>query len=229
MKSTLFVFRHAQSTDNAAHLFSGWRNPSLTPKGKREALHTRAQLKGLPVDLGFSSSERRAMQTLRIVLGSRRIPTIIDDRIIERCYGVLQGQSKKKLAKVNARLVHYYRRDFRAQPPFGESVEMVHTRTLAFIRELLPILRRYRCNVAVSCHGNSMRPIRRFFEHLSISAEMKLENPQDKAMVYHIITSGKRLPRSFSWKGVVKPTEVIYASDARNPLRKFYSKKQRTV
>jgi broad specificity phosphatase PhoE len=33
----IFLFRHAQTTDNATHTFSGRRDPDLTPSGVEEA------------------------------------------------------------------------------------------------------------------------------------------------------------------------------------------------
>ncbi|MAF34426.1 2,3-bisphosphoglycerate-dependent phosphoglycerate mutase [Candidatus Woesearchaeota archaeon] len=221
MNSTLLVFRHAQSTDNQKKQFSGWRDPPLTAKGKKEALHTKKQLKDYTIDIGFESSQKRSAQTLRIVLGKRKIPVFVDDRIIERCYGVFQGQKHAKFIKANPHLVQKVRRGYATVPEFGESVKMVHGRTLNFLKQLLPLLRKYKMTVAISCHGNSMRPIRRHFERLSIKKEMKLENPQDRAMIYHVRTKGLPLPK-IKWKSVRKPKNILYAANKKNPLRKYY-------
>ena len=43
-----------------------------------------------------------------------------------------------------------------------------------------------RVNVAISAHGNSMRPFRRHFEKLTIKRMMKLENPWDDYFEYKI-------------------------------------------
>ena len=41
-------------------------------------------------------------------------------------------------------------------------------------------------NVAISAHGNSMRPFRRYFEKLSVEKMMKLENPYDDYFGYRL-------------------------------------------
>ena len=61
---------------------------------------------------------------------------------------------------------------------------MVENRTLHFIAQLKEWLKQNPGNIAISCHGNSMRPIREVFEHLSIKQMLQLENPQDQAMEY---------------------------------------------
>ena len=41
----LFIFRHAQTTDNLARTFSGSRDPELTQEGIEEAEKIREELK----------------------------------------------------------------------------------------------------------------------------------------------------------------------------------------
>jgi 2,3-bisphosphoglycerate-dependent phosphoglycerate mutase len=61
---------------------------------------------------------------------------------------------------------------------------MVEKRVLFFIADLIPLMRRKRVNVAISAHGNSMRPVRRYFEDLTIEQMMKLEIPFDEYFEY---------------------------------------------
>jgi len=63
-------------------------------------------------------------------------------------------------------------------------VKMVEKRVLSFIKELLAFMKREKINVAISAHGNSMRPFRRYFEKLSIKEMSKLENPWDDYFEY---------------------------------------------
>jgi hypothetical protein len=83
-------------------------------------------------------------------------------------------------------------------------------------------------NVAISCHGNSLRPIRRVFEHLSLTQMLQIENPQDRAMSYalhvHSINVGnhKKSIAKAIWQGMLVPRQVKLATDQRNPLKKYY-------
>jgi broad specificity phosphatase PhoE len=96
MKCKLFVFRHAETTDNSRELFSGWRDSEITSRGLLQAHEIAKQLSRCKIDYAFTSHLKRARHTLKIVLEKHPpVPVFVDDRVIERCYGVLQGRSKR--------------------------------------------------------------------------------------------------------------------------------------
>jgi 2,3-bisphosphoglycerate-dependent phosphoglycerate mutase len=229
MICNLFVFRHAETTDNSRGIFSGWRDPQLTLKGLLQAQEIAEQLKREKIDYAFTSHLKRACKTLEIVLEKHSaIPVFTDDRLIERCYGLLQGKSKRKAAKERPEWFTKIHRGYDFPPPEGESLKMVENRTLPFLVQLEEWLRQNPGNVAISCHGNSLRPIRRVFEHLSLKQMLQIENPQDRAMSYalnvHSVNIGN--PRKSTikadWQGILVPRQVKLAIDQRNPLKKYY-------
>jgi 2,3-bisphosphoglycerate-dependent phosphoglycerate mutase len=185
----IYLFRHAQTCYNRNHYFTGWKDSRLTPFGIKQAKIIAAKLRGKKFEVAFRTSLSRSRDTLREVLKfhpeCRR--TFIDDRMIERSYGKLQGTSHKKFQREHsADELHDIRRKYDYPPPGGESVRMVERRVLPFIRDLLAFMRRNRVSVAISAHGNSMRPFRRHFEKLTIKQMMKLENPWDDYFEYEI-------------------------------------------
>jgi len=225
----LFVFRHAETTDNSRGIFSGWRDPELTLKGLSQAQEIAEQLRREKMDYAFTSHLKRARKTLEIVLETHpAVPVFMDDRLVERCYGLLQGKSKRRVAKERPEWFAKVHRGYDFPPPEGESLKMVENRTLPFLVQLEEWLRQNPGNVAISCHGNSMRPIRRIFEHLSLKQMLQLENPQDQAMEYalHIHRVNideieeRRLEKD--WHSVVVPSSVKLATDPRNPLKQYY-------
>jgi 2,3-bisphosphoglycerate-dependent phosphoglycerate mutase len=229
MKCNLFVFRHAETTDNSNGIFSGWRDPDLTPKGLLQAQEINKQLEQEKIDYAFTSHLLRAKRTLEIVLKPHlNVPVFTDDRLIERCYGTLQGQSKTKVAEERPEWYARIHRGYDFPPPEGESLKMVESRTLPFVVQLESWLRQNPGNVAVSCHGNSMRPIRRFFEHLSLEQMLQLENPQDKAMKYaleiHSINIGgaEEGKLETNWPSLEIPPSIKLATDPKNPLKQYY-------
>jgi 2,3-bisphosphoglycerate-dependent phosphoglycerate mutase len=229
MICNLFVFRHAETTDNSNHIFSGWRDPDLTPKGLLQAQEVSQQLKQEKIDYAFTSHLLRARRTLEIVLQPHlNVPFFIDDRLIERCYGTLQGKSKIDVAAERPEWFAKIHRGYDFPPPEGESLKMVESRTLDFVVQLKERLRQNPGNVAISCHGNSMRPIRRVFEHLSLKQMLQLENPQDQAMEYalhnHRVNVNEVEERRLEkdWHHSVVPLSVKLATDPRNPLKKYY-------
>jgi len=224
----LFVFRHAKTVDNSRGIFSGWRDSELTLKGLAQAQEIAEQLKRYRIDYAFTSHLRRARKTLEIALKAHpSVLVFIDDRLIERCYGLLQGKSKRKVAHENPEWYAQIHRGYDFTPPEGESLRMVEKRVLSFLEQLGEWLGQTPGNVAISCHSNSIRPIRRVFEQLSIEQMLQLESPQDRAIVYdlHLQNWSVESPRRATkpdWKSIVISRKVKLATDPLNPLKKYY-------
>jgi len=63
---------------------------------------------------------------------------------------------------------------------------MVEKRVNSFVKDLIKMIKKEKVNVAISAHGNSMRPFRKYFEKLSVKEMMSLENPYDRYFEYKI-------------------------------------------
>ena len=186
---TIYLFRHAQTYFNREKRFTGWKDSRLTPFGWEQAQIIAGKLKGKRIDAAFQTSLSRSRDTMRAVLKFHPEcrKTFTDDRMIERSYGRLQGMSHRAYERTHsAEELHRIRRSYDYPPPGGESIRMVELRVLPFIRDLLAYMKKHRVNVAISAHGNSMRPFRRHFEKLTIAEMMKLENPWDDYFEYEI-------------------------------------------
>jgi 2,3-bisphosphoglycerate-dependent phosphoglycerate mutase len=214
----IYLFRHAQTFYNKKHYFTGWKDSKLTPLGIRQSKKVARKLKNKEFDVAYQTRLSRSKDTLKEVLKfhpeCKKI--ITDNRMIERCYGTVQGKSHKIFVKEEGEdsyktLLHWHkidhlsgkekeefidkvgsaelqiiRRAYSVAPPKGESVKMVEKRVLSFIRDLLKKMKKEKINVAISAHGNSMRPFRRYFEKLTIDKMMSLENPWDDYIEYTI-------------------------------------------
>lgn len=225
----LFVFRHAETFDNRRGIFSGWRDSELTSKGLAQAQKIAEQLKRYRIDYAFTSHLKRARKTLEIVLEAHpSVPVFADDRLIERCYGLLQGKSKRKIAHENPDWFAQIHRGYELAPPNGESLRMVEKRVLSFLEQLREWSGQNPGNVAISCHSNSIRPIRRVFDNLPLEQMLQLESPQDRAMFYYLRLRNlhsEELKGRLSmqnWKGVLVSRQVKLATDPLNPLKKYY-------
>ena len=229
MSCKLFVFRHAETFDNRRGIFSGWRDSELTSKGIAQAQKIAEQLKRYRIDYAFTSHLKRARKTLEIVLEAHpSVPVFTDDRLIERCYGLLQGKSKRKIEHENPDWFAQIHRGYELVPPDGESLRMVEKRVLSFLEQLREWLGQNSGNVVISCHSNSIRPIRRVFDNLPIDQMLQLESPQEHAMIYDIqlrnLRSGQ-LERGVNvqnWAGVLVSRRVKLATDSLNSLKEYY-------
>ena len=225
----LFVFRHSETFDNRHGIFSGWRDSELTSKGLLQAQKIAEQLKQYRIDYAFTSHLSRAKKTLEIVLEAHpTAPVFIDDRLIERCYGLLQGKSKRKIASSDPEWYAQVHRGYESAPPKGESLRMVEKRVLSFLKQLRGWLGQAPGNVAISCHSNSIRPIRRVFENLRLEQVLQLESPQDRAMIYELrlrnlgsgrVGGGSNMQ---NWESLLVSRRLKLATDPLNPLKKYY-------
>ena len=136
MDRVLVLVRHGQSDWNLKNLFTGWKDPDLTPQGVSEAAAAGQRLKdlGLTFDVAYTSALTRAQHTCRLILdqlGQSDLHTIRDQALNERDYGDLSGLNKDDArAKWGEDQVHLWRRSYDVPPPGGESLKDTVARVL---------------------------------------------------------------------------------------------------
>lgn len=182
----IFLFRHAQTTDNLEGIFSGRRDPDLTPSGIEEAEKIRDLLKNENVTKAYSASNKRTKRTLEIVLeGHKNIEIISDPRIRERDYGDLTGKNKEQISKLYPTDYPKWHRGYDTPPPGGESIKQVEKRVTDFIKDI--IANASQNDVIFICaSGNSIRPIRKYFEKMSTEEMSSFEHTRGKVYSYEV-------------------------------------------
>ena len=182
----IFVFRHGQTAYNRNNIFTGWADSELTDEGIKECEQIAEELKDVRPTKAYTSDLKRAQDTLYIVLGSRKdVPVVIDERIKERGYGELTHKSKVEIARQYPKEYPLWHRSYDIPPPGGESMQVVEKRVFAFLDEILPKLKKDDV-VFISAHGNSLRPIRRYFEKLSAEEMCSFEHVRARVYRYEI-------------------------------------------
>ena len=166
-------------------------------------------------DIGFASVLKRAIKTIDIVLEELDqlwIPIQKSWRLNERFYGALQGLNKDEIAaQYGAELVHKWRRDPHELPPAitkdderypGKDPRYKHLtegelpltenligtmdRVLPFWNEfIVPEIRKER-KVLVCGHGNSLRALIQYIDHLSDEQVTQLDIPTGIPLVYEL-------------------------------------------
>jgi len=218
MKLHIYIFRHGQTCFNRDHIFTGWKDSQLTPKGKSQARLIANKLRNKKFQVAYHTRLSRSKDTLKpsLKLHPECKEVIVDDRMIERSYGKFEGKHHSTIVekegedsyktllhwhkidhlrgkereafvkKVGEAELHIIRRSYDVRPPGGESVKDVEKRVNAFIKDLLKKMKKEKVSVAISAHGNSMRPFRRYFEKFSYERMMELENPWDDFFHYTV-------------------------------------------
>lgn len=190
----IYLFRHGETFYNLGGMrnkkkFTGWKDSKLSPKGVKSAKKLAKKMKNLRFEIAFQTRLSRSKDTLKEVLKfhpeCKKI--ITDNRMIERSYGNLEGKMHKTvIKKYGLKKFNEWHRSYNIKPPKGESVKQVEIRVNRFINDLLKLIKKEKVNVAISAHGNSMRPFRKYFEKLSVKEMLKLENPYDNYFRYSV-------------------------------------------
>ena len=192
MERLLVLVRHGQSDWNLKNLFTGWKDPDLTPKGIDEAKAAGQRLKamGLQFDTAFTSDLTRAQNTLKLVLaelGQSGLETTRDQALNERDYGDLSGLNKDEARKKwGEDQVHIWRRSYDISPPGGESLKDTVARVLPYYcQNILPrVLRGER--VIVAAHGNSLRALVMVLDRLTPETIPSMELDTGVPLVYRL-------------------------------------------
>ncbi len=194
---SLVLVRHGQSQWNLENRFTGWTDVPLTDAGRREAERAGRLLHDLPVDRAFTSTLKRAQETLAIILRALRredVPIIADAALNERDYGDLTGKDKDEAAaRFGAERVHAWRRSWDIRPPGGESLADTDARAFPFFRDrILPRVMAGE-DVFVVAHGNSLRAIVKEIEGLTPEQVVSLEIATATPYVYTLDAEGRIL------------------------------------
>jgi len=201
MDHCLVLCRHGQSDWNLKNLFTGWKDPDLTPLGITEAKAAGARLKarGIGFDIAFTSGLTRAQHTCRLILealGQPELETIRSEALNERDYGELSGLNKDDAReKWGEAQVHVWRRSYDIPPPGGESLKDTAARVLPYyIHDILPrVLGGER--VLVAAHGNSLRALIMAMEGLSGEAIIAQELATGVPILYRLAANSRILSR----------------------------------
>jgi 2,3-bisphosphoglycerate-dependent phosphoglycerate mutase len=170
---------------------------------------------GYNFDYGFASFLKRSIKTLHIVLEELDhlwIPVQKSWRLNERFYGALQGLNKDEVtAKYGAEQVQKWRRDPNEFPPaitrdderypgndprykdlterelpLTENLSQTMDRVLPFWNEFIVPLIRKNQKVIVCAHGNSLRALVQYIDHLTDEDVMKLDIPTATPLIYEL-------------------------------------------
>ncbi|MBV8474753.1 MAG: 2,3-bisphosphoglycerate-dependent phosphoglycerate mutase [Hyphomicrobiales bacterium] len=188
----LVLLRHGQSDWNLKNLFTGWKDPDLTPLGIEEAKAAGRRLKarGLAFDIAFTSALTRAQHTLALTLGElgqTGLPETRDQALNERDYGDLSGLNKDDARKKwGEEQVHLWRRSYDVPPPGGESLKDTVARALPYYcQNILPaVLSGQR--VIVAAHGNSLRALAMVLDRLTPETIPAMELATGVPLVYRL-------------------------------------------
>jgi 2,3-bisphosphoglycerate-dependent phosphoglycerate mutase len=191
--------------------------------------------KGYTFDVAFTSVQKRAIRTLWLVLDEMDlmwIPVYRSWRLNERHYGALQGLNKSETAaKYGEEQVLIWRRSYDIRPPSLEKTDERYPgndpiyadldekdiplteclkdtveRFLPYWHEVLAPTVKSGKRVIISAHGNSLRALVKYLDHISDDDIVRLNIPTGIPLVYEL-------------DGELKPIKSYYLGDPEEVAR----------
>lgn len=160
----IFIIRHGQTEWNALGKLQGRQDIKLNEVGKEQALTTGEKIKNEKIDIIITSPLKRARETAEIINKQFNVEIVEDDRLMERCYGDLEGITKVELKE---KKIQYPEIDDACN--YLKNIDIFNMETIqdlcARIYECLDeITTKYKDeNVLIVTHGSSSIPIKCYF------------------------------------------------------------------
>ncbi len=204
--SHLILVRHGQSQWNLEKRFTGWVDVDLAPNGKLEACKAGELIKELKLNLDFffCSYQKRAIETLDLILNTLRIKNnnvIKSWQLNERHYGALTGLNKDEMKiKLGEKKIKEFRRSWDVAPdplnqnspyhpinietyknvprdkiPDTESLKDTFERVTNYYEK--NISDKIDKNILIAAHGNSIRALCKYLFKINENDISKLEIP----------------------------------------------------
>jgi 2,3-bisphosphoglycerate-dependent phosphoglycerate mutase len=130
MSVRIVVETHSTTEDNENGIATGWLPGRLSATGRLQAAELGKRRGADGIAAVFSSDLARAAETAAIAFGGTTIPALLDWRLRECNYGLLNGSSA---AEMHARSADYIDKPY----PDGESWRQAATRVQSFVADLL--------------------------------------------------------------------------------------------
>lgn len=199
MKTRLILVRHAEAEGNIKRLFHGWTNSSITEKGHLQARSVAERLKYEKIDVLYSSSLRRTLQTAQYISDIKKLPIIHTEKLREINGGDWENVAWAELAERWAYEYHTWENEPHIhQMPNGESIAEFQER---LVKEIMQIVNRHRGkSICVVTHGTAIKALLCYFyrkpleefininwhENTAVSiVEIEKENGEDNCKVVY--------------------------------------------
>jgi len=172
MRTRLIFVRHAEAEGNLYRIFHGWTDGSLTEKGHVQAKLVAERLKDVPIDILYSSSLKRTLQTAGYIAEVKNLPIIRTDKLKEINGGDWEGRRWEELPK----LYPHENDTWENQPhihqmPNGESMVEFQQRIIKEVEKI--ISDNVGKNVCIVTHGTAIRSIMCYFEGCDLEEMVK--------------------------------------------------------
>ncbi len=156
MKTRLIFVRHAEAEGNANRRFHGWYDSCITEKGHKQAQQVAERLEHFPIDILYSSSLTRTLQTAQYIADIKQLPVIRTDKMREINGGDWENKPFDQLPALYPKENYTWENEPHLhQMPNGESVAEFYDRLINEVGNI--ISRNKGKNICIVTHGAAIR------------------------------------------------------------------------
>lgn len=158
MKTRLILVRHAEAEGNLNSLFHGWYDSKITEKGHKQAGKVAERLAFMPIDILYSSSLTRTLQTAQYISNVKQLPIIRTDKMKEINGGDWENLSWDEIPKLYPDENHTWENEPHIhQMPNGENMKEFNDRLIGEVKSI--ISQNTGKNICIVTHGAAIRTL----------------------------------------------------------------------
>ncbi len=156
MITRLIFVRHAEAEGNINRIFHGWYDSKITEKGHKQAKKVAERLADIEIDIIYSSSLTRTLQTAQYIADIKQLPIIRTDKMKEINGGDWENMPFDELPKLYPKENYTWENQPHLhQMPNGENTIEFYERLTKEVKSI--ISQNSGKNICIVTHGGAIR------------------------------------------------------------------------
>ncbi len=166
-KTRLIIVRHAEAEGNYKRLFHGWSDGEITEKGHIQATRAAERLKDIKMDVLYSSSLKRTMQTAGYISKVKNLPIIRTDKLKEINGGDWEGEPWDVLPQKWPEAYHTWENTPHLHcMPNGETMEEFQKRLIEEVKYIINM--NPGKHICIVTHGTAIKALLCYFNNYDL-------------------------------------------------------------
>lgn len=162
----LYITRHGTTEWNMIKRLQGWNDSKLTEEGVKRALSLGKRLNEVDFDVIYSSPQKRALDTAKLIRGNKDTKIITHEGLMELGFGIWEGMEINAIEKEYSETYSIYINNPELYVPLdGESLIDLFKRVGDFLDEILEASLE---NVLVVTHGVTIKAMLTIIKGLTL-------------------------------------------------------------
>jgi len=174
IKTRIIFVRHAEAEGNLNRVFHGWTDSSITERGHLQAQRVAQRLKDVDIDVIYSSSLKRTLQTAQYIADVKNLPIIRTDKLKEINGGDWENREWEELPKLwPEEYDSWESRPHEHKMPGGESMVEFQKRLIDEVKYIIDNNKGK--NICIVTHGTAIRSMMCYFKNCDLTEMINIQ------------------------------------------------------